>query len=303
MNFRTRRKCLNFSEIDPMEILLQSAVCNIRICKLNVNNQFEESFSCVIAKHPSSIKKKTMKKILAALVLTGIIQTATVKAQNTQVNPYPKTISVSGSAELEIIPDEIYVQVDLREYEKKGSGKIDLETIKKNFLVACKTIGLPDSAISVASYNGYDRNYWLIYKKKKNPDLIASITYQIKFNSVSKMDDLVKLLDDEATQNFTIVKTSHSKISDYRKALKIQAIKAAKDKATYLAESIGEKSGEAVTIEEPVESEIYPQPMYANTIMYKKATANESDPSDEGGQVDFQKIKLRFEVRAVFALK
>ena len=245
-----------------------------------------------------------MKKILAALVLIGAVQIAAVNAQNTLNNPYPKTITVSGSAELEIVPDEIYVQVDLREYEKKGSGKIDLETIKKNFFTACKTVGLADSVISVASYNGYDRNYWLLYKKKKNPDMIASITYQIKFNNVSKMDELVKLLDDEATQNFSIVKTSHSKIAELRRALKIQAIKAAKDKAIYLSESIGEKAGEAVTVEEPVESEIYPQSNYANNMMYKNRmeTANE-DVSENGGQVDFQKIKLRYEVRAVFALK
>ena len=38
-------------------------------------------------------------------------------------NPYPKTITVTGSAEMEIIPDEIYVQVHLKEYDKKGDGK------------------------------------------------------------------------------------------------------------------------------------------------------------------------------------
>lgn len=40
-------------------------------------------------------------------------------AQSPSPNPFPKTISVTGSAELEIIPDEIYVSVMLREYQKK----------------------------------------------------------------------------------------------------------------------------------------------------------------------------------------
>jgi uncharacterized protein len=30
----------------------------------------------------------------------------------TDKNPFPRTITVTGSAEMEIIPDEIYVQVD-----------------------------------------------------------------------------------------------------------------------------------------------------------------------------------------------
>jgi len=42
------------------------------------------------------------------------------------------------------------------------------------------------------------------------------------------MDALVDKLDDDATQSFLIVSTSHSKITEFRKQLKIQAIKAAK---------------------------------------------------------------------------
>ena len=62
-------------------------------------------------------------------------------------NPYPKTISVSGSADMEIIPDEIYTIVTLKEYEKRGTGKIDLEKIKSEFLANCKLIGLADSNV------------------------------------------------------------------------------------------------------------------------------------------------------------
>ena len=76
----------------------------------------------------------SLRRITISAMLLTMIFSFQVNAQNTLNNPYPKTITVSGSAELEIVPDEIYVQVDLREYEKKGSGKIDLETIKKNFL-------------------------------------------------------------------------------------------------------------------------------------------------------------------------
>jgi uncharacterized protein YggE len=57
-----------------------------------------------------------------------MLLTSTSFAQ-TQINPYPKTITVTGSAELEIIPDEIYVQVDLREYEKRDRGKLILKLL------------------------------------------------------------------------------------------------------------------------------------------------------------------------------
>src|SRR5258708_7408526 len=70
--------------------------------------------------------------------------------------PFPKTISVTGSAEMEIIPDEIYVQVDLREYKKKGEDKTEIDKIKEDFLATCKAVGIADSNISVASFDGYN---------------------------------------------------------------------------------------------------------------------------------------------------
>ena len=240
-----------------------------------------------------------MKKFFISYVL--ILLAATGFAQ-TQINPYPKTITVTGSAEMEIIPDEIYVQVDLKEYEKKGQGKINIETIKRNFLNNVKAIGIPDSLISIAAYDGFGGNPWLRKKNKKN-ELLASISYQIKIKTSKQLDDLVDKLDDEATTNFYIQRTSHSKLAEYRKQLKIQAIKAAKEKAQYLTEAINEKAGEAVTINEPTE---YYQPYYAtmrsNVMMKEQAMAGDMAAAD-GNPVDFRKMKLRYDVTVVFAIK
>jgi uncharacterized protein len=212
-----------------------------------------------------------------------------------------KSINVSGSAEMEVVPDEIYVLVELREYDKKGGGKIDIDAIKNDFLKAAISVGIPQTDISVQSYQGWDGNYWIYRKnKKKNPDLKASITYQVKLATTKKMDELVQKLDDEATQNFYISRVSHSKVEEFKRQLKIQAVKAAKEKAIYLADAIGEKAGEALTINEPNEITMYPQPVYANRMM--KVEAMDAGQS-AAPEVDFKKIKLKFEVNAVFALK
>lgn len=39
--------------------------------------------------------------------------------------------------------------------EKKGQGKINIETIKRNFLNNVKGIGIADSLISIAAYDGF----------------------------------------------------------------------------------------------------------------------------------------------------
>ena len=241
------------------------------------------------------------KTLLAATLLTTALSGF---AQTYDRNPFPKTISVTGTAEMEIVPDEIYVAVDLKEYDKKGSGKVALETIKTDFLKNVRSIGLPDSAVSIAAYdgaNGYP--YWWARKKKKE-ELYASITYQIKFGNSKKLDELVEKLDDMATQNFYITRTAHSRLETHRRNLKMQAVKAAKEKGVYLAEAIGEAIGEAVTINEPQE---YYQP-YVNMRMANKSMAMTQEAAmdmagDGAAAPDFKKIKLRYDVTVTFALK
>lgn len=238
-----------------------------------------------------------MKKFIPVCLIA--LTSLTGFSQSTAVNPFPKTITVNGAAEMEIVPDEIYVLVDLKEYDKKGSGKINLEKIKTDFLNNCRSIGLPDSLITIAAYDGDNGNPW-VKKKKKKEDLQASITYQVKFTNSKKMDELVEKLDDEATQNFRIARTSHSKIQEFRKQLKIQAIKAAKEKANYLAAAIDEQVGAAVTITEPGDAMPF-EPVY----QYRQAVSNMAMDSVAGGEagVDFKKMKLRYEMQVVFALK
>jgi uncharacterized protein len=240
---------------------------------------------------------KIMKKIL-----TIAIAALFVMAGNAQTVAQPRTVNVSGSAEMEIIPDEIYVQVDLREYDKKNFGKVDIEKIKNEFLFNAKSIGLSENEISVQGYSGYDQNYWYYRKNKKNPDLKASISYIIKLRNVGQIDQLVTKLDDEATQNFYIQRVSHSKIQEYKQQLKIQAIKSAKTKAQNLAEAIGEKVGQAITINEPNEVGYYPRPVYANTMM-KQANAEAADASAPAMNPDWKKMKLQFDVHVTFALQ
>ena len=123
------------------------------------------------------------------------------------------------------------------------------------------------------------------------------------------MDALVDKLDDEATQSFLIAKTSHSKMIEFRKQLKIKAVQAAKDKGIYLTDAIGEKLGEAITITEPDEPDnnLYTRSRLASNNALSQSNTYYRDSEGMASaiipEIDFKKIKLRYEVNAVFALK
>lgn len=213
----------------------------------------------------------------------------------------PRLVHVQAAAELEIVPDEVWVQVQLQEYDKKGTGKVPIEKISNDFLARMKALGLTEKEVSLQNASGYDNNYWNWVRRNRNktPDMKASTSYLLKLNSVQQMDKVVQQLDDEATQNFFIQKLTHSKIEDYRNQLKIQALKNGRDRAQIMAEALGAKLGGVFQINEPTEQQSYPTPM-----LYKMR--NEAMASDMAAEpamnVDFRKMKLRLEAPVSFML-
>jgi uncharacterized protein YggE len=247
-----------------------------------------------------------MKKIPLAIILVlfaiCLLPSKSWSQTLIEKDPYPKKITVSGSAEMEVAPDEIYVNIELREYQKKGEEKKDIETLKTQFLSYCNQAGIPDSNISIVSFTGVN-NYYRLKKNKKKPDLLAGITYQVKIKSSTALDVLIENLDDEATYDFDIVRTSHSKMPEFRKHLKILAIKAAKDKGIYLTDAIGEQLGDAITVNEPGENNYSDNNNVRSNVYNMRSQAIVSTPTESTTDIAFKKIKLRFEVTVVFALK
>ena len=106
-----------------------------------------------------------MKKVFLALSASLFLLFANAQTGDNIIKQ--RTINVTGTAELEITPDEIYVQVELREYTKKNGEKVDIETIRNQFLSAAKSMGIADTDVVVQGYSGWDGNYWWYQKNKK----------------------------------------------------------------------------------------------------------------------------------------
>ena len=175
-----------------------------------------------------------------------------------------------------------------------------LDIIKSEFLTACSTAGIPDSCISIYSYDGFNNYLWSKRKKAKDAELLTSITFQVKFSSSIQMDKLIEKLDDEATKSFDIENTSHSRMTEYRKQVKVQAIKAARDKAVYLLEAIGEKPVVLVSVTE-LDEPVFPTTYYQYNSLYNNNYQDSmNSPSTD---IIFKKIKIRSEVQVVYSIR
>lgn len=77
-----------------------------------------------------------------------ILLSVTANAQENKINL--KTIEVIGEAEQEIIPDEIYLQIILKEY-KKGGRKVKMNKLESELISAVEELGLPSNHLTVES--------------------------------------------------------------------------------------------------------------------------------------------------------
>jgi hypothetical protein len=236
-------------------------------------------------------------------LLTGIALLAGISLLNAQVQPLTsdktvKKIEVTGSAEQEITPDEIYFNISLREYMKDKSNKVDITTLEKQLQAAVNQAGIAKENFRVENIYG-NRWYW---QKKKPEEFLASKRYTLKLSDLSRMDGVLEKIDPKGIESVNVASYTHTKIEQYRREIKTAALKAAREKARYLLEGIGAQLGDPIEIQE-MGGDHQPQPMYDMAPMANMRVQNmdmaEAAPSD----IDFKKIKIRYEIRAVFGIK
>jgi len=244
-----------------------------------------------------------LKGLLVASLFLSL--TACDDDDNNNQKKVTRKIEVTGSAEMEFTPNEIFMTFSLKEY-LKGGKKVKLEDVKSEFLATCKKVGINSDDISISSYSGNERwDYYWYYRRKRDPDFMGTVSYSVKVSSPDKLDKLVAKINEDAIDNFHISKTSHSDIEEFRKDVKTKAVLASKDKANYLAKSVGEEVGETLLIEEiETGSDNYRGRYYSNESNYSNVSQFSYDVGgSQGGAPSFQKIKLRYEIKAEYRLK
>ncbi|MCG8322361.1 MAG: SIMPL domain-containing protein [Cytophagales bacterium] len=237
---------------------------------------------------------KKLRGVLLSAICLIIIGNASLKAQ--EKTAFQKKIAVQGSAEMEIIPDEIYFSVTLKEYEKDRK-KIDISQLELQLARAVKKLKIPEENFQVENIFGYNWNY----RKKRSENFLASKSYRLKLENLDKMNELLEQLDEKGIQRVNVTHYSHTKIETHRKELKLKALVAAKEKAGYLLSGIGEELGGVLEVSEVA---LGPPVTYKAARAYSNL-ALEYDAGEEQAplNIDFKTIKLRFTINAVFAIK
>ena len=197
-----------------------------------------------------------------------------------------------------VIPDNIELEIVLAH---PGNSKNAVEILDKKFYDALDAHKIPKTAVSFVSVENpyYWYCWWWEYRHYYN-----SKTYKLKLDCSKHSFAFINDINADYIRSIRITSSTHSQIAEYRRQVKIEAMKAAKEKASDLLECIGQKAGkviEVVELQEPVNNYWYGRYDVNNytSNAYIPQTVNPGDNTEQSG---VPSIKLRFEIKAKFEI-
>jgi uncharacterized protein len=234
-----------------------------------------------------------MKLSFSPIILILLIILLGIQKVNAQIPPpEPPYIEVNGLAEKEIVPDKIFLGILIQE-RTSGKDQITVAQQEEKLRNGLKKNGIELENLYVSDAN-YQNRHW------RGKEVVSQMQYELKLANATQVSNVFALLDEIEITNAWINRVDHSQINDYKKELRIEAIKAAKAKSDYLLNAIGQQTSRALIVRE---NEYYnPMPMYN----YKAAGMMAME--DSGGMpasepLDFKKMKIQASIYVKFEVK
>ena len=153
-------------------------------------------------------------------------------------------------------------------------AKVPLEWIEKDLRRVLSRAGISDEAIRVQEIG----DYW----RQKGKEFLIGKQLDIRLTDFEQINTIIKKVDTRGIESMRIGELKH------------KDLKAAREKASYLVEAMGQKLGEAIRIVEPASSYVSPYTLF-------QAQSNVSMGSAATEQ--YRVIKLRYEMTARFAIE
>lgn len=235
--------------------------------------------------------------LITAFIITSALTFGQTNAPKPEEQPY---IEVTGTAEKEVIPDEIYIGINIRE-KYANKVKVTIEEQEEKLKAAVKSLGIELSNLYLSDVNA---DFVKVSWQKK--DVLTKKEYTLKVSNATLVGQVFLELEKLEITDAFISKVNHSKIDSLRKEVKIMAIKAAKNKADYLLTAIGEQTGKPLIVDESMQTITrgeYQRMATRNINSVAATTAGVYQEEELKREIQFQKIKLNSSIYVKFSIK
>jgi uncharacterized protein YggE len=238
-----------------------------------------------------------MKKLIFAIMIVCLVP-KTLSGQTGGKNFIDLNyIEVIGKSEMEIIPDRIYIKVNLNEKDTKN--KISISELEKSMITTLQGIGIDVTKDLLIKDISSNFKYYLLTKNA----ILLTKEYQILVRDAKTAGQLFIDLEKIGISNVSIENLDNSNIEQFRREVKINAIKAAKDKAESLTKAVNQNIGRALYIQELDNSSEGLRNSNSIKIRGISSGIYGSNAPSPALDFDFEKIKIEYSVLCRFELK
>ena len=213
-----------------------------------------------------------------------------LQAQNSLEVPY---VEATGTAIQEVMPDEFYMSVLLKE-RYDGRTKITIQEQEENLRRALIAIGIPDSQFSLS-----DVDADFVKVRWNTKDVITQKNYTVLVNTTSQLSKSFEVMEELDIKDAYLSRVGHSAIDSLRREVRIEAVQAAKEKASYMLNAIGANIGAPLIVRE---QEMFYN--YRENVRLEEMYILAEDSNEEAKlpELNFQKIRLEQSVFVRFAI-
>ena len=137
-------------------------------------------------------------------------------------------IEVTGSSEIEVVPDEIHFLIQIKEYWQEEfvpkskpedyKTKVPLEWIEKDLRRVLSRAGISDEAIRVQEIG----DYW----RQRGKEFLIGKQLDIRLTDFEQINSIIRSVNTWGIESMRIGELKHKDLPMYRKQGKIEALKA-----------------------------------------------------------------------------
>ena len=232
-----------------------------------------------------------MKRIvIGVFALLAFITFTTTDTSAQELGGTIPTVSVNGSSQLKVSPDEIYISIKLDESDTKG--RVTLEEQRRSMFAALKKAGVDaEKQLSVVDMNSS------FYRRR---GALAVTQYELKVATAEQVGKVFEALEKAGIPNVNVTRTAYSKMEELRSEARKAAIVNAQQRARELAEAVGQSIGACYEINDYTTTT---QPVvYRSKMMLANSASLDAATEEAEPNVEFEQIVVSYNVSAKFLL-
>lgn len=187
-----------------------------------------------------------MKRCVLAVVFVLTLVTLTMA----ECPPQPRLVSVTGEAEVKVVPDEIIFTIGAETWDKDlNIAKNNNDTIVKKALALTKDYKIDPKDVQT-DYLNIQPRYEFQFEKRSFIGYFVTKNMVITLRDISKFEDFLTAILQTGINNVYGIDFRTTELRKYRGQARDNAIKAAQEKAEALAKDLGQKLGRPYNIAE-----------------------------------------------------